>query len=226
VGQEQIDPVTPRQFHLRNGLEADCAVAGRLHAEQIPTGFLSLLGPGFLDRLYRRVVRWPGGLLVVATEQRSGQPQRDDPVVGFVACASPTSGLYREFLRHDALTAGFSVIGPLARNWKRALETLRHGSSDSTGVGQGSELLAIAVDPSCQGHGIGRQLVEAFLAEVCRRGDTAAYTVTSTDNEASMALYRACGFSVAQEFELHPGTTSVVMQWRRTDGFPSEVSPA
>ncbi len=213
MASEDAQPSTERRFTVRQGAAADCDVAGRLHAGQITTGFLSLLGPPFLARLYRRVVQWDGGLLLVVVEHVGDAARPDDPVVGFLGAADPTRGLYREFLRRDAVAAAASTFWPLLRNWRRVLETLRHGSAESSGVGRGAELLAIAVAPGCQGQGLGRRLVTTFLEDVRARGGREAYTVTAADNEASQALYRACGFRAAEQFELHAGTTSLVMQW-------------
>jgi len=192
-------------------------VAARLHAEQITTGFLSQLGPRFLERLYRRVVLWDGGLLLVAVDAEADAALADGAVVGFIASADPTSGLYRQFLLHDGVGTALATIGPLLRTWRKVLETLRHGSSASPGVGRGPEVLAMAVDAGSQGQGLGRQLVQGFLEQVVTDGRSAGYTVIARDNEPSLALYRACGFVPAEEFELHAGTASVVMQWDRTD---------
>ena len=49
---------------LRTGTVADAAAAAALHAGQISEGFLSILGPRFLTKLYRRVARTPGSFLL------------------------------------------------------------------------------------------------------------------------------------------------------------------
>jgi ribosomal protein S18 acetylase RimI-like enzyme len=211
---------------VRAGTVEDAKVAARLHAEQIATGFLSYLGTRFLERLYRRVVLWDGGLLLVAVEkaeqqgdgQGSDTSTAPDEVVGFIASADPTSGLYRQFLIHDSVGAALATVGPLMRSWHKVLETLRHGSSSGPGVGRGPEILAVAVDGGSQGKGLGRQLVLGFVDAIVGRGKSEGYVVTSQDNEPALALYRRCGFRLAEVFELHPGTTSVVMQWDLRSG--------
>jgi len=213
-------------YLVRGGTVEDAAVAARLHAEQIATGFLSYLGPGFLERLYRRVVLWEGGLLLVAVDQGSDASAGTGKVVGFIASADPTSGLYRQFLVHDSVGAALATIGPLLRSWRKVVETLRHGSSSGPGVGRGPEILAVAVDDGSQGKGLGRRLVLGFVDAVVARGGTEGYVVTSEDNEAALALYRGCGFQLAEVFELHPGTTSVVMQWGlRSGDAPDDPDP-
>lgn len=201
-------------YVIRIGTVEDAATAARLHADQITTGFLPYLGLDFLERLYRRVVRWNGGQLLVAVDTRMAAGPRG--VVGFIASADPTSRLYREFLLHDGPAAAFGAVGPLLRSWRKVLETLRHGSSSSPGVGRGPEVLAMAVDPACQGKGLGGRLVLAFIDAVSASGKVEGYTVIAQGNGPSLALYRKCGFRPTEEFELHAGTPSVVMQWDLT----------
>jgi ribosomal protein S18 acetylase RimI-like enzyme len=213
-------------YRIRVGTADEAAVAARLHAQQITTGFLSSLGPAFLEHLYRRVALWDGGLLLVAIEDAPDAGPGGGEVVGFIASADPTSGLYRQFLRHDAVGAALATVVPLLRSWPKVVETLRHGSSASPGVGRGPEVLAMAVDAGSQGKGLGRRLVLGFLDAVVAGGGSEGYTVIAQDNEPSLALYRRCGFGPTEVFELHAGTASVVMQWDRTpDGGPGVPGP-
>ena len=221
----------------RPGRPEDARRVAELHAGQISTGFLSFLGPRFLARLYRRMVRSPHAFVLVA--ETSGGPatyggpatgEQDlagrDPggtlgrreasqVVGFVAGATDLAALYRSFLVRDGVPAALAVAPRLALSWRRALETLRHGQGGA-GTARGTELLAIAVDPAAAGRGIGRQLVDGFLAEVAARRAEAAYVVVGATNERAVALYRRAGFAEAERFELHPGTESLVLTWDRT----------
>jgi len=192
---------------IRPGGEADAWAAAHLHADRIADGFLSFLGPGFLARLYRRIVRTPSSFLLVA--DASGV------VVGFIAGSTDVGGLYRSFLVRDGIGAGLAAAPRLVRGWRRVLETLRHGSSDGTGSGRGTELLAIAVDPAREGRGIGMALVRAFLDRVTSSGSTAAYVVVGADNAGAIGLYARAGFVAGEEFELHAGIRSLVMQWNQ-----------
>jgi ribosomal protein S18 acetylase RimI-like enzyme len=92
-------------------------------------------------------------------------------------------------------------------------ETLRHGGGGA-GTGSGTELLAVAVDPDHQGLGVGSALVDAFLGRVAGVGATEAYVVVGADNATAVRLYERAGFEPGAPFELHAGTTSLVMQWR------------
>lgn len=198
---------------VRTGTAEDARAAATLHAGQISQGFLSLLGPRFLGRLYRRISLDPGSFLIVATGEGR--------CVGFVAGSTDVPALYRSFLWRDGVHAALGALTHLVPNWRRVAETLRHGSSGGAGTGRGAELLAVAVDRLQEGQGIGRTLVEAFLEEVAARGLSAAHVVVAADNSSAVGLYERTGFVAAGRFELHPGTESLVMQWDRIDPDPN-----
>jgi ribosomal protein S18 acetylase RimI-like enzyme len=203
-----IDSRAQNGMVLRTGTDDDADAAAALHASEIADGFLTFLGPSFLRRLYRRVVRVPGSFLLVA--EHAGK------TVGFLAGSTDVRGLYRAFLWHDGPAVALSSVGRLLRSWNRVLETLRHGTAATA---DGAELLAIAVHPEARGRGVGRLLVEAFLAEVGRRGQPSAHVVVAADNDTAVALYQRAGFREVQRFQLHQGTESLLMQWRtRPDG--------
>jgi ribosomal protein S18 acetylase RimI-like enzyme len=187
---------------LRTGTESDAAAAAALHAGQISEGFLAFLGPRFLGRLYRRIARTPSCFLLVVED--------DGATAGFLAGSTDVRALYRSFVLRDGVAAALACGGRLLRSWRRVMETLRHGTG---GSGSGTELLAMAVDPTARGRGAGTLLVEGFLAEVGRRGQRAAFVVVAADNEAAVALYGRNGFRMIERFELHSGTESLIMQW-------------
>jgi ribosomal protein S18 acetylase RimI-like enzyme len=190
---------------VRFGTDADAHRAAVLHCSAISEGFLAALGPRFLTHLYRRIVRSPDAFLLVA--------DRDGTPVGFIAGALDLGALYRRFLLHDGVPAALSSLPRLLTSWRRAWETLRHG----TGGGETrAELLSVAVDPSCRGRHLGSLLVDGFLAELTRRDASYAQVVVGADNTAAIALYRRSGFETDHSFELHRGTTSLVM--RRSAG--------
>jgi len=187
---------------LRTGTDGDTAAAAALHAGQISEGFLTFLGPGFLRRLYRRIVRDPGSFLVVVDDETG--------MVGFLAGSTDVGALYRAFIWRDGAAATLASAGRLLRSWTRVLETLRHGAGDA---GEGAELLAVAVHPTARGRGVGTLLVEGFLTEIGRRRQDAAHVVVAAGNEPAIALYRRAGFHTLARFELHAGTESLLMQW-------------
>jgi ribosomal protein S18 acetylase RimI-like enzyme len=208
-----------RSVAVRAGTEADAAFAGALHAQAIADGYLSALGPRFLELLYRRVVRSSGAFLLVA--------DTGDTATGFIAGALSVGGLYRDFLLHDGVRAVAAAPLRLLRSLPRAVETLRYGSSgapstaataSSTNTGAAdeapdAELLSVAVAPAGRGQGVGRLLVGAFQAELAERGVARAHVVVGADNATAIALYRGAGFTPAGDLEVHPGTHSLRLAW-------------
>jgi ribosomal protein S18 acetylase RimI-like enzyme len=203
----------PPELRVRTATGADVRTCAALHAGQISQGFLSVLGPGFLRRLYRRISLSEHSFLLVAA--------RGEAPEGFVAGSTDVAGLYRSFLLHDGIPAALRAAVPLVSGWRRVLDTLGHASSGGAGVGRGPELLAIAVDPAWQGRGAGRLLVAAFLDQIAARGHDAAHVVVGADNAAAVSLYEQAGFVAVERFELHSGTESVLMQWDRSPTDPA-----
>jgi len=188
---------------LRPAIEADLDAIAALHAQRIGEGFLSSLGPRFLRRLYRRVLRSSAGFIVVATEPAA--------VVGFVAGVDDLGALYREFVLRDGVAAGVVAAPRLLRALPRVVETLRYPSV--TDDLPAAEILAVAVAADATGQGVGRSLVKAGTTAFAARGITVAKVVTTADNAAALAMYRACGFATASRVEVHSGRASEVLVW-------------
>jgi ribosomal protein S18 acetylase RimI-like enzyme len=189
---------------VRLAREEDVARLAQLHAERITDGFLPTLGPGFLTRLYRRIVRSADAFAWVAADEQ-------DRAVGFAAATLDTGRLYREFVLRDGIAAGLAAAPRLARSWRRVLETVRYPSADRDLPT--AEVLAVAVDERCGGKGVGRRVVDAATRELATRGVVAAKVVTGTGNTAALRMYEACGFTPAARLELHPGVFSEVLVW-------------
>lgn len=188
---------------MRPATDRDLPAIAALHATRIAEGFLSSLGPRFLTRLYRRVLRSPGCFVLVADE--SGTVQ------GFAAAVDDLSRLYRRFIIRDGIVAGVAAAPRLATALPRVRETLRYPAA--TAELPSAEILAVAVAPNAGGRGVGRSLVAAATAEFARQGVSSAKVVTTADNASALAMYRACGFVTVTPVEVHAGRTSEVLVW-------------
>jgi len=190
--------------NIRPATSADLAGVARLHASRIREGFLSSLGTPFLARLYRRVVASSDSFVLVADTDEAS-------TVGFVAGVADLGALYRRFLIRDGLIAGARAAPRLLRSVPRVVETLRY----PTGTAElpDAEILAVAVGTDAGGRGIGRALVGAAVEEFRRAGITSAKVVTTAENRAALAMYRACGFVSTAPIEVHEGRASEVLVW-------------
>ena len=208
VGSESTDASGRVRLRVRPGTGDDAAVVARMHTAHISTGFLSMLGPRLLTRLYRRVTRADGCFLVVT--EFDGKP------VGFVAGSMDTRRLLRRFVVLDGpavvVTTGWSFL----RHWRQTLETLSQARSGQAtpeaATDVEAELLSVAVDDGFRGAGVGSALTRAFLDEAARRGAGSARVVVGAANHEAIRMYGRCGFATVGHFEHHRGTASVLLR--------------
>lgn len=193
---------------VRAGSTGDAWPVAQLHAAQITEGFLSSLGPRFLERLYRRMCRTEGSFLFVGDAEGT--------VVGFVAGSVDTAQLFSGFVRRDGLVAAMRAPFRLLSSWRRVLETLRHGRPQPEDTSDG-ELLAIAVHPAWRRQQLGARLVQALLEEMRKRSADTVEVVVGAENASAIAMYEAAGFVCERRFELHAGTTSLALRHRSRD---------
>jgi ribosomal protein S18 acetylase RimI-like enzyme len=210
-GQSSDVPVV-----IRPGTAADADVAAALHADLISEGFLARLGPRFLRQLYRCIAAGSDSFLLIAESaqaEESGNagsgPGGDRPIAGFLAGALDLGALYRRFAFRHGLAATLGSLPQLLGAVPQVLETLRHGTGAATEAG--AELLSVAVDPRWQGRHVGALLVDGFHHELEGRAVGLSQVVVGADNDSAVALYSRAGYTTVRSFELHRGTTSLLM---------------
>ncbi|MDJ0953329.1 MAG: GNAT family N-acetyltransferase [Acidimicrobiia bacterium] len=188
---------------VRTAVAADAPTLARLHSEGISTGFLPSLGPRFMTRLYRALIDFSDGLVLVL-DDGSGP-------VGFVAGVLDTGAFYKHFLRHHGIAAGMAALPRAVRPSvsKRAWESLRYEGADDAAA----ELLATALEPEMRGRGLGTELGARFLTQLGERGAEAVRVVVGSSNGQAIAAYRKMGFATAGTIEVHAGEESTVMLW-------------
>ena len=206
--QRLLPPTRPANpsSSVRHATEADAAGIGALHAEAIHEGFLPTLGPRFLRRLYRRIVRSDDAMVFVTED--------DQGITGFVAIATNTSSLYRDFLLHDGLMAALAAAPALAASPRRSLETLRYGFSSGGQDGRPeAEVLATAVAQRARRTGIGARLLTAATDGLRDSGVLGACVVTASDNRSAQRMYERAGFIHLATTEVHAGVRQEVLVW-------------
>jgi ribosomal protein S18 acetylase RimI-like enzyme len=189
---------------IRPGTAPDARRAAQLHSSSITEGFLPRLGWRFLERLYRCVVKDERSFLFIAED--------DGRIVGMIAGTEDVHALYRRFLRRDGMFAAVVAAPRVVRNVRAVLETLRYGGSSTNDLPP-AELLAVAVDGSARGRGLGRELVDALNGEFARRGVPASKVVVGAANDQALQLYRGRGYRDAAMVEVHRNVPSQVLVW-------------
>lgn len=197
----QVAPGVP-QAALAN----DASALARLHAQAIKTGFLSALGSGVLDQVYRGLITDPASVVLVVRDEKG-------EIAGFIAGSRDTRAFYRRMIRRRAIPAGLAALPALVtdpRKIGRFIETICYPGSVVPDLPP-AELLAMAVTEKFRARGLGSDLVKEF---VIRLGVPAMRVVVGADNEGARRFYRAQGFIPVAETEVHKGQQSEVQVWR------------
>jgi ribosomal protein S18 acetylase RimI-like enzyme len=157
--------------------------------------FLSSLGTHFLRELYKSILMDETRIALVCTNERE--------VLGFVAGSTHPVGFYDRALKRNWRGFVIASILPILKNpmmairlWRRliAKRGTRFDSGDAL-------LMSVAVNPSRQENGIGRQLVSKFLEEASFRGcATVTLTTDALGNDAVNRFYRSMKFQLSKEY--------------------------
>ena len=184
---------------IRPGTTDDLRELVDIHHRAFPNFFLTNLGTPFLRAYYRLVLEYEGGALLIATA--------DGQQVGFVAGFMNPDGFYarmRSRKYHLLIPIGCGLLQSpqlLPRVIAHGLRISRGGDKASRRGASSGEMASLGVDPKASGKGIGRLLVDAFVAEIRQRGATEVYLTTDADgNERVNTFYERLGFVRDRQF--------------------------
>ena len=198
-----IDPSS--RLQIRKGVARDARALAQLHATEIATGFLPMLGPGFMKVLYQALIDWKGSIVLVVDD--GGGP------VGFTVGVEDVGEFYSHFYKRHGLRAGLAALPRLVRpsNLRRAWETFRYGQDQ---VDVPAELLSMVVAPRARGKGLSVMLGARLLEELTERGAHAVKVTVGSENETAIGAYRKMGFQDTERIQVHAGESSEVLVWR------------
>lgn len=190
-----------KSFHVRPLKERHVAHVVALHGTAFPKFFLTFLGPTFLAEFYRAFVSSPTALAFVA-EDESGR------VRGVVVGTTNPGGFFRRLLAAKWWAFSLASVAAIFRRPNIVFRLARAMSyrGEPPGGSDRALLSTIAVDPASTRSGIGRLLIEHWLAEAQRSGCGGAYLTTDAiENEAVNAFYRNLGWRVEMTFTTREG---------------------
>ncbi|PKQ12744.1 MAG: GNAT family N-acetyltransferase [Alphaproteobacteria bacterium HGW-Alphaproteobacteria-1] len=175
-----------------------------LHASGISQGFLSSLGPRFLNVLYRAIDLCDTAVLIV---------EKDGPrVTGFVTGGCGMGPVYRQMLR-DWPSLGLSLAPVLVqpRKIKGILEILRRrDASGDAGILPRHELFSIAVAPAFRGSGTAERLYRA-LNDHFRAIRVPAYRIVVGESLLpAHRFYTRMGAKPVETVRIHGASTSTI----------------
>ncbi len=179
----------------------DVRPLARLHRAAFPGFFLSTLGEAFLVQFYRGFLTDDTAVTVVA---RSADGSVQGAVVGTTEPARFFGRLMKSGWPGLVLASVRAVVND-PKATPRLLRAVRYRGETPAGA-QGALLSSICVEPSLQGMGLGRQLVEAWTRQVAGRGVRTAYLTTDADdNVAANRFYRTQGWVLSERYSTREG---------------------
>lgn len=195
--------MSPHLLEVRQAAEADLRRIAGIHGQAFPGFLMSLLGPAFLRHYYRSVLEFSGGICLVAVGPSGA-------IVGFVSGFVDPGGFYSTFWSRRTRAVATSLFHVAFRPaiWRKVLANARrvrdHGRSKRSAWD--AELSSIAVEPGSGGMGVGRALLDAFMAESRRKGaSSVCLTTDASDNEHVNDFYSRYGFAIERTFERGSG---------------------
>ena len=159
-----------------------------VHQYAFPEHFLTRLGAAFLRRYYQLILEYDHGILLVA---RSPQGQ----LQGFVSGFCRPHEFYAR-MKSKKISFALRAVPALLRSpgLTRRLLTNRQRVEQSATTEENqdhlAELSSLAVDPQCQGRGLGKSLVLQFEHHAAANNATEVYLTTdANDNDAVIQFY-------------------------------------
>jgi len=173
-----------------------------MHIASFPLAFMTQLGRHFLATYYETVIGYPSGAVVVC--------ESDCEPIGFAAAVARPDAFY-QYMIHKwpkflaaTLTSAVTRPGSVVRAAHKGLRAQRTQVLRPEGVPDVAlcELTSIAVAPSAQGKGVGRELVHWVERWSRSVGCNTLYLSTARDdNPHANSFYRGLSFSIQETRE-------------------------
>jgi len=192
-------------IQIKNADFSDCREIAKIHKECLTKSFLATLGEKFLTLLYKTLVEYKKGILLVAED--------NGKIIGFVSATADTGGFYKYFLKKKFIEASFLLL-PKAINLntlRKIFETLKYSKKNKINILlPKAELLSIAVKEDYQRKGVAQQLFKALAKEFYKKGINEFKIVVGDSLLNAKKFYRKMGCIKVGEFELHKGERSEI----------------
>jgi ribosomal protein S18 acetylase RimI-like enzyme len=207
VAYEQI--MRKRDSHPTEDISVEIADAGlsnvsdmaNCHSLAFKGRFMTEMGHQWLCVLYRYFIKHPGGINVVAVDERSkmlgfavgGEPGIRDELIRYAVVRYPnlillkflTNSLVRKVML-EVLVRKIFKRKPLiafSKNSTKQVTTIRTGN-----------LLSICVLPECRGTGVAGKLMDSFRKTCSAKGFKRLTLSVVTENARAIAFYNKLGW--------------------------------
>ena len=173
----------------------------RIHQVSFEKFFLTSLGERFLRLYYSSFIKSGEGVVYCA--------ESDNKIIGFSACSYVSNGFNARLIKKNLIKYGIETLRLLVNNPKAVIRLVRNLNKESKedGIndkGQYAELYSIAIDPQCQGSGIGKLLLTITEANVKNHNTKISLTTDYYNNEKTIGFYHSLGYKEYYEFTTYP----------------------
>ena len=181
-----------------------------IHLNTFTGFFLTFMGRGFLNLMYRSYAEYKDSGILVAFEE--GKP------VGFLAYSGDLSGLYKYMIKKRLIPFAWYSLGAFFRKPTVFMRLVRAflKPGESKREEKYIELASIGVAPNVKSKGVGSRLIDTLKARV--DFDEYVYITLETDavnNEGANHFYQKNGFVIEREFETNEGRKMYEYRYRR-----------
>lgn len=191
-------------IHIRKAQPPDCPRIAVLHKELLPMSFLASLNRRFVSLLYKALLCWERGVVLVAEDNKE--------VVGFVCGVPDTSCFYKYFLKRNFMHAGFLLLPQIVKKGmlRNILKTFKYGSRKVNDYSLKAELFSIALTSTYQGKGVGEALFRQFVGEFHDMGIKRFKVIVGCSLARAQRFYQKMGCKKSGETESHKGKKSEI----------------
>lgn len=182
-----------------------------IHIDTFTGFFLTFMGRGFMNLMYRSYAEYKDSGIFVAFEE--------EKPIGFLAYSGDLSGLYKYMIKKRLIPFAWYSFGAFLRKPTIFMRLVRAflKPGESKREEKYVELASIGVDPSVKSKGVGSKLIDALKAQV-DFGEY-SYITLETDavnNDGANHFYRKNGFVQEREFETKEGRKMIEYRYRES----------
>lgn len=171
-----------------------------IHLNTFTGFFLTFMGRGFLNQMYRSYCDHKESGLLVAEEHGKA--------IGFLAFSSNFSGLYKFMIKTRLIQFGWYSVGAFLRRPSAFIHIIKAFLKPGEAKREEAyvELSSIGVDPNIKSKGVGSKLIDELKKQV--DFNKYAYITLETDavdNDGAIHFYEKNGFIRERMFETGEG---------------------
>jgi len=203
VGDEQI--MRKRDSHLAEDKSVKVVDAGLsnvsemadCHSLAFKGRFMTEMGHQWLCVLYRYFIKHPGGISLVAVDERNkvlgfavgGEPGIRDELIRYAMVRYPNLILLRFLTNSLVRKVMLEVLVKKIFKRKPIIRFSKNSTKQVTAIRTGN-LLSICVLPECRGMGVADKLIDSFQKRCSAEGYKLLMLSVFTENARAIAFYR------------------------------------